>query len=229
MPVEAGTTIEDLDSTYPTPDDGMTQGDDHLRLIKAILKAQFPGAGGNGFAEAITVTETELNHLDGLTGNVQAQIDAITAVEDLIAPEGTKMLFAQNIAPNGWTQDTSHDNRMLRLVNTGTGGQVAGSDTPISIDFNHQHITASHALTLAQIPSHTHGQNNRIDNYKVDGGGTNTVHYNAGRGWVNTAVTSPAGSGNPHHHGNTGATTNLDWAPRYMNIIMCIKDAFGES
>ena len=75
MPLETGTTISDLDSSYPLGSDNTAQGDDHLRLIKAILKAQFPGVGGTGFASAITATETELNYVSGVTSGIQAQIN----------------------------------------------------------------------------------------------------------------------------------------------------------
>ena len=63
MPLENASTIEQLDSTWPLGLDSSSRGDDHLRLLKAVLKAQFPGASGRGFSKPITVTEDELNAL----------------------------------------------------------------------------------------------------------------------------------------------------------------------
>ena len=63
MPLENATTLSGLDSTWPLGLDSASRGDDHLRLLKAVLKAQFPGAGGQGFSKPITVTEDELNAL----------------------------------------------------------------------------------------------------------------------------------------------------------------------
>jgi len=42
MGLETGTTINELDPSWPLPNDPVSQGDDHLVLLKKILKAQFP-------------------------------------------------------------------------------------------------------------------------------------------------------------------------------------------
>lgn len=42
MPLETGSSIADLVVTNPTPGDPKQRGDDHLRLIKSILKVTFP-------------------------------------------------------------------------------------------------------------------------------------------------------------------------------------------
>lgn len=47
MSLETGVYISDLVSTNPTPSDLESEGDDHLRLIKAILKSAFPGFTGS--------------------------------------------------------------------------------------------------------------------------------------------------------------------------------------
>lgn len=44
MGLEAGTYVNDLVTTNPAGADGKAQGDDHLRLIKSVLKATFPNA-----------------------------------------------------------------------------------------------------------------------------------------------------------------------------------------
>ena len=46
MALETGTTIDELVATNPTVSDPAGQGDDHLRLIKTVLKATFPQLGG---------------------------------------------------------------------------------------------------------------------------------------------------------------------------------------
>lgn len=75
MPLEAASTIEGLFVLWPLGDDPVLEGDDHLRLIKAVLKAQFPGTAGQGFAIPITSTEAEINHLVGVTSGLQQQLD----------------------------------------------------------------------------------------------------------------------------------------------------------
>ena len=76
MGLETGTTISSFISSNPTSADPVNQGDDHLRLIKSVLKAQFPGTAGLGYATAITATEAELNSLH--TGSISTILPTIS-------------------------------------------------------------------------------------------------------------------------------------------------------
>ena len=64
MGLETGTYIDSLNSSNPTAGDAVSEGDDHLRLIKSTVKATFPNLSG-----AVTSTQAELNLLDGVTAN----------------------------------------------------------------------------------------------------------------------------------------------------------------
>src|SRR3990167_11461735 len=46
MGLEAATYLNDLVSTNPVVGDGVSVGDDHIRLLKSTLKATFPGLVG---------------------------------------------------------------------------------------------------------------------------------------------------------------------------------------
>lgn len=46
MSLEAATFIQSLDANNPVASDRKSQGDDHLRLVKAVLKASFPNLTG---------------------------------------------------------------------------------------------------------------------------------------------------------------------------------------
>jgi hypothetical protein len=61
MALETGTYISSLNSANPTGADAKSQGDDHIRLIKATLKATFPNITGT-----VTASHTELNTLVGI-------------------------------------------------------------------------------------------------------------------------------------------------------------------
>lgn len=80
MGLETGTTIAQLDESWPLSTDETSRGDDHIKLIKAVLKAQFPGQANNGYAEVINTNETELNYLAGTTSNVQNQLNALSTL-----------------------------------------------------------------------------------------------------------------------------------------------------
>lgn len=56
MPLETGSTIGALNSSYPAASDGLAQADDHLRLLKAILLATFPNLNG-----VLAASHTELD------------------------------------------------------------------------------------------------------------------------------------------------------------------------
>jgi hypothetical protein len=64
MGLETATYISGLNASNPIhATDQVSQGDDHLRLIKSTLLASFPNITG-----AMTASHTELNYLDGATG-----------------------------------------------------------------------------------------------------------------------------------------------------------------
>ena len=65
MALETANVVNDLVITNPTSTDPKSQGDDHLRLIKSVLRNTFPGASGNGFSKQIIATEDEINALTG--------------------------------------------------------------------------------------------------------------------------------------------------------------------
>ena len=130
-------------------------------------------------------------------------------------PAGTVMLFWQANAPTGWTKITSQNDKAFRVVSGtggGTGGSVAfetafASQTPSG-------TTDAIALTIAQMPAHTH--NFTASPGEIGGGGGGALQaYNA-------VATTSTGGGATHSHAFTGSAINLDVS--YINIILCSKD-----
>lgn len=74
MALETGTYISDLVVTNPTASDPKSQGDDHLRLVKATVKTTFANITG-----AVTPTHTELNKLAGATMTT-AELNKLTGL-----------------------------------------------------------------------------------------------------------------------------------------------------
>jgi len=62
--------LDDLVVTNPAAGDDVSEGDDHIRGIKNVLKLTFPSIDG-----AINATDTELNYVDGVTSAIQTQLD----------------------------------------------------------------------------------------------------------------------------------------------------------
>lgn len=82
MALEVPTYISDLVSTNPTGTDPKNQGDDHIRYLKAAIKATFPNVTG-----AVTPTHTLLNTV-GVTqtaGNNTTNVASTAFVQAAIA------------------------------------------------------------------------------------------------------------------------------------------------
>lgn len=70
MGLETGTYINSLNAANPRGTDAKSAGDDHIRLLKATIKATFPNITG-----AVTPTQVELNHVAGVTSAIQTQLN----------------------------------------------------------------------------------------------------------------------------------------------------------
>lgn len=77
MPLESGSFISDLVATNPAITDQVSQGDDHIRLIKKTLLNTFPNINA-----ALTVTDEQLNSLAADLADIQADIDQNEADAD---------------------------------------------------------------------------------------------------------------------------------------------------
>jgi len=134
-------------------------------------------------------------------------------------PSGTSMLFQQTAAPTGWTKQTTHDDKALRIVtgSVGTGGSVAfstalgsgatvaggtisgdpGSNLSVSISGN----ISNHTLSISQIAAHSH--NFQVGNSGT-GGNTTRGHgnNNSGGNFGNNGGTLQTGGGGSHNHGH---------------------------
>lgn len=80
MPLESATYITKLVPSNPTGGDDRSAGDDHLRLIKAVLLATFPNLAG-----AVSASHTELSYVAGVTSAIQTQLDAKQAAHAILS------------------------------------------------------------------------------------------------------------------------------------------------
>lgn len=81
--------------------------------------------------------------------NAVDSVNATNATNYAGIPSGTKMFFYQASAPTGWTQDTTHNDKALRVV-SGAGGGSGGS---LSLSAA---TTGGHTLTISEMPAHNH-------------------------------------------------------------------------
>jgi hypothetical protein len=165
---------------------------------------------------------------------------------------GSVTIFTQTAAPTSWTRVTSDtaDNRMLRVINSGNGGGVGGSSDPI---LNNVVPAHTHGFnTGGHSADHSHGgntgnvSNDHAHNTAVSGftdnmaAGVNTFWtVDTSRTTMRRTSQGSSGITANHFHGfNTGGvsanhthsgttdngSSQTNWAPRYVNVLLCSKN-----
>ena len=167
-------------------------------------------------------------------------------------PAGTSMLFQQTNAPTGWTKQTTHDDKALRIVTgtVGTGGSSAFSTafaTPsvaggaVSGDpGTNQSVTAGNlavsisgnisntTLTTNQIPAHVHSIYTATNSITGDVGfayQSNNGNYRSGS---TAGVVSSGGNGGSHNHGHN-ISGSMTGAPTLSGNVTAGNLAVGAS
>ena len=144
-------------------------------------------------------------------------------------PSGTRMTFNQTAAPTGWTKDTSNNNAALRVV---SGSVTTGGAVNFTTAFTSQSVSgsiSSTALTIAQMPEHTHTV--QVTSRSI--GDDNTAatppsmsasgrRLNSSTQIVKGMTATPTGGGNGHTHTFTGTAINLD--VKHVDVIIAQKD-----
>ena len=97
MALESATYVSGLVATNPTGSDSISQGDDHLRLIKPVLKNTFPNAdeainGVHTSGSAPSPTTAGLIWFDTSTNLIKIRNEANDGWINIIASEGSRLL-----------------------------------------------------------------------------------------------------------------------------------------
>ncbi len=177
MALETGTYINSLNASNPAATDALAQADDHLRLLKSVIRSSFPNIAG-----AITGTHTDINAkvaepLSAITsnGSVPALASGITGAEirTLIGAEvsgaatasGQSAIAATLLAvyPVGSiytsvvaTSPATYFGGTWAVF--GAGRVLTGFDNS-QTEFDTVEETGgsnTHTLTIAEMPAHTH-------------------------------------------------------------------------
>ena len=185
-----------------------------------------------------TFTIASPNSNSDFTLTLPAASGTLATAETAGFPSGTKLLFQQTAAPTGWTKDTTHNNKALRVVSgtASTGGTVA-----FTTAFASGLSAGNTTLTTTQIPSHNHtgststagGHQHNVyyvqggtpaqycvhsgGGYRGDGSGTSSLTtYNGDH--AHSFTTSSTGSSGAHNH------TLPDFGVQYVDVIIATKD-----
>lgn len=169
--------------------------------------------------------------------------DARLSSNVVLFDSGTSMLFQQSTAPTGWTKQTSHNNKALRVV---TGSVSSGGSNTFTDAFNATKTvsgttggtgvtitgsTAGHVLTQAQLPDYTLTPTQRA---KTEDKGTLNRGSSSGSGASYEFLDIPSGGSDEAHSHGVGTlagsshthsfsdTFNLD--VQYVDFIIANKD-----
>lgn len=135
---------------------------------------------------------------------------------------GTLMLFQQTAAPTGWTKQTTHNDKALRVVtgSAGSGGSSAFSTAMATPALSGS--TGAHTLSSAEIPSHQHALTNSAPGSTTMAQASANNRTTTRRDYTSEANGSlPHGGGGSHSHSMSGtATINVN----YVDVIIAAKD-----
>lgn len=124
MTVESATYINGLNASNPGSTDLKAEGDDHIRLLKAAVKATFPNVTG-----AVTPTQAELNYVAGVTSAIQTQLSAKAGTASpTFTGTVTAPTFAGNLAGN------VTGNASTATTATNLFGGTVGASGSLSLD-----------------------------------------------------------------------------------------------
>jgi hypothetical protein len=124
-------------------------------------------------------------------------------------PATTVMLFFQATAPTGWTQVTSQNDKVLRVVST-AGGGTGGSWTISGLSTDAQ---------PSNLPAHVHTLPTRGG---ASGSDFNVVYDDGAGPPIGLMDSNSAGSGGNHSH---NVSADGAWRPSYINVITCSRNA----
>ena len=150
-------------------------------------------------------------------------------------PSGTLMLFQQTSAPTGWTKQTTHDNKALRVVSgtAGSGGTTAftsvftNQTVSTSISVSVSGTTGSTTLSTSQIPSHSHS----VGGVPSDQGGPGRTSFSSlSASLDHYEGTTSTGSNGSHNHSfsgsgsGSGTSSAVTLNVQYVDLIIASKD-----
>lgn len=210
MGLEVATYIDDLVLSNPSGTDDRSQGDDHIRLIKSVLKNTFPNITG-----PVTLTQDQINAIQGFL--VPVGIISMWSGSTSALPTGWKLCNGVGTISNGNPVPNLVDRFIIGSA-TNSGGNYNIGQTGGTKDVSYTGTTANHVLTVDQIPSHSHGTGQGAYGFNSN---ATVAAYMANAG--TSQYTGSTGGSQGHSHNITISQENGNLPPYYA-LAFIIKD-----
>lgn len=206
MAVENPQYINGFNPAWPDGLDSKSQGDDHIRNIKAAIQRTFPN-----ITAPVTATAADLNKVSGVGVFNTPGIITMWAGTIATIPAGWKLCNGTGTISTGLPVPDLRN----RFV-VGAGDSYAPGATGGALTHTHVVTVADHTLTIAQIPAHSHSYVRPNNTVYLDGGG---FALSVAGSVVETAL---AGGGQPHKH--NASLDTVGHLPPYFALAYIIKD-----
>jgi hypothetical protein len=231
------------DKTFPAGTEDLRQGDDHIRAMNLELETALTAYGYFPITSA-----TPKFHYYGQRGdtasrptNGEGGLYADTDVDELLRDSGaawhrvavtfaagTKAVFYQAAAPNGWTIDAAKDGRLL-YIDSGNGGTTTGSwDGTTSSNGAHTHEVGKYYSTslhgfIMYLSNYGDVANRGVVYYQSTGQGSGGLKY-VGEYRISGSILQNedfhSSSEGAHTHTENHVAANHE----VINCILCTKD-----
>jgi len=214
MALETAAYIDGLVETNPTGSDSISQGDDHIRLIKKVILDTFPNITG-----AVTATQTTLNTIGtGIpTGGIIIWSGTIAAIAGLApdwylcdgnnsTPDLTDRFIIHADADSGGTRNVDDDGGYNTITPAGTLGNVG-----------------THSITTAELAVHSH-TSSLVTGATVVGAATTGLASTSDNVGLHSFSGGGAGGGATHTHvGSTFTGASQDNMPKWYALAYIMK------
>ncbi len=236
MPIESASFVNQLNQAYPAATDGVKEGDDHIRLVKKVLKDTFPNVGA-----AVTKTAAELNYMprEFPIGGIIMWSGAIGSL-----PTNFVLCNGQTVArSDGAGNITTPDLRDRFIVGAGLGysvGATGGANgiflTESQLPPHNHNFGGSGTTSSAGSHSHTINDPGHSHTYlSIDTAGTGTMNVagpSFGYGYTGSSQTGISINANGSHThsfsfggttANSGGGASIDNRPPYYALAFIMR------
>jgi hypothetical protein len=230
MPLETITYISDLVAANPTTSDGLVEGDDHLRGIKAALRNSLPGLVGTTAATTAALDALQAAYVVGKAwipaGFIGHFLKGTTPSGGWLPLTGGTYNYDDYPALGAYVGATVHGTFTLpdvestgRFLRSKTAAVTVGT-TQSSQNKTHTHTgtVTSGGTTSGENVGHTHGFTGTTDGQSNDhahsqaypnNGNTGVISAGGGTYLGGAGTGNTGGSSADHHHTFTGTTGDI--------------------